>query len=75
MIPRPRAHSGIRLRSTSESGPVGASRRLSQAQNQVLSVFGLSSVSRLGGALNVARFCFSLVCRPQAQYPLAREAP
>ena len=42
------AYSSIRLRSTSESGPVGASRSPSQAQNRVLSVFGVYSVSRVG---------------------------
>ena len=39
------AHSGIRPSSTSESGPVGASRGPSDAQNRVLSVCGVYSVS------------------------------
>ena len=40
------AHSGIRPRSTSESGPVGSSRSPSDAQNGRLSVFGVYSVYR-----------------------------
>ena len=40
-----RAQKGIILRSTSESGPVGASRSPSHLQNHVLSVFGVYSVS------------------------------
>ena len=48
------AHSEIRLRSTSESGAVGASRSLSEARIRVLSVFGVYSVSGVGWRVVVA---------------------
>ena len=44
-LDRTRVHSDIRLRSTSENGAVGASRKLSEACIRVLSVFGVYSVS------------------------------
>ena len=46
-------YSGIRLRSTSESGAVGASRSPSNAQNHVLSVFGICR-SRGGFPISLA---------------------
>ena len=44
LLDRTWAHSGIRPLTTSESGPLGASRSPSDAQNRVLSVFGVYSV-------------------------------
>ncbi len=44
----------VRPVSTSESGPVGASRSPSDAQNHVLSVFGVYSVYWIGWSALVA---------------------